>query len=180
MISLLFASIVQLVLLAHPQSNPNVADRISYQPLHDIDAYDKAGPYDVRRRSDGTTPKDQIDRGRGWLWSHWSERRLALLIVSRYSVEGERSTYYYYVEPDEDGHWRIAIKVERLEHNYRYKDPECKRYREQFATAYQLVRTELEPDQSGNYRAISSSEDRPPSTYGLSLRDRAGKEIATF
>src|SRR6266403_910443 len=162
------------------QSNPNMMTRVSHPPLHDVDAYDKAGPYEIIRRPDAAIPLDQIDKMRGWLWAHWTERRLALLIVIRYSVEGDRSTYYYYIEPDVDGRWRTAVKLERLEYNYKYKDPDCKRYREQYSAAYSLVRTELETDEAGNHKAIPTDQTRPPATYLLSFKDENGKEIATF
>src|SRR5258708_6971410 len=172
--------VLPFLLFLSLQSDSNLMTRISHPPLHDVDTYDKAGPYEIIRRPDAATPLDQIDKMRGWLWAHWTERHLALLIVIRYSVEGDRSTYYYYIEPDEDGRWRIAVKLERLESNYKYKDTDCKRYREEFSAAYSLVRTELETDETGNYKVISKGQVRAPATYLLSLRDEKGKEIASF
>jgi len=176
----LICIILSLALLLFPQSQAESMAGISRPPLHDVDDYDKAGPYEIARHSDASTPLGQVDKMRGWLWNHWAERRLALLIVVRHSTEGERSTYYYYLEPDQENRWRIAIKVESLEYNHRYGDPDCKRYVERYFAAYSLVRTELEADENGVRKVVPDEAVRNPATYLLSLRDQTGKEISPF
>jgi hypothetical protein len=177
---LAYFAALQLALLLCPLPQTDMTKRISHPPLHDVDTYDRAGPYELVRRPDGNPPFDQIDRIRGWLWIHWTERRLGLLIVTRFTTEGDRITAHYYIEPDSENRWRIALKVERLEHNYKYNDPACKRYTELYDAAYSLVRLELQTDNAGNRKAITPEAVRPPATYVLSLRDQDGKEIDFF
>jgi hypothetical protein len=151
---------------------------ISQAPLHDIDSYEKAGPYNIIRHSDGTLQLEQIDKSRAWLWEHWNQHRLSLLMLTRYSVEGERTTYFYYIEPDHEGRWRMVVKTESLEYNHRYKDPDCRRFKERFFAVYSLARTE--PGEEELKKQISISELRSPATYLLSFRAENGEEVAVF
>jgi len=165
--------------ISQAPNRPAMAN-ISQPPLHDIDSYEKAGPYEIVRRPDGTLPLEQLDKARAWLWTHWNEHHISLLILTRYSVEGERSTYFYYIEPDREGRWRVAVKTESLEYNHRYNDPDCKRFNERFFSAYSLVRIELEAGKNGLRNEIALGEIRSPATYLISFRDENGKELAAF
>jgi hypothetical protein len=50
---------------------------------------------------------------RGFLWDNWSHHRLAHIAQTAYSIEGERSVFRFFVEPDSTGAWRIRVKIER-------------------------------------------------------------------
>jgi hypothetical protein len=147
-------------------------------PVKDIDQYDKAGPYWIERSPNGALPAERINRMRSWLWGHWEKRRLGVLIESSSSIEGDRATFYYFVEPDEEGKWRIGIRIERIENNYANLD--CKRFEVQEFSAYSVIRMSRQRDANGDYHPIPKKQHLPPSDYLLLLKDREGAELRYF
>jgi len=149
-------------------------------PLHDPEAYETLGPVEVKRNPDLTLPVEKIGKMREWLWEHWSGRRTSLLIEIRYSYEGDRISSFWYIERNEQGRWRLAVKYERLLVNRQHPDPNCERFKEDFHAFYDVVRTELQLDKNGNSKVIPEGEARAGSKYLLSLRDANGKELTVF
>lgn len=150
-------------------------------PAHEIDRYEKAGPYELRRLADSTYRKEDIqrvERTRGWLWAHWMERRMAVLMETRYSIEGERSTFFYFLEPGPSGQWRIAIKIERILDSP--TDAHCQRLEVQYFVASSLTRVEPGTDRNGHLVPVPENERRPPSDFLLLLKDRDGNELNTY
>jgi hypothetical protein len=147
-------------------------------PSQDIDSYEKAGPYELERGPGGELPTDRIDKERAWIWSHWTERHLGLLMEVSYSIEGDRAAFFYFVEPDRDGRWRIGIKVERLEGD-RVKLG-CNHFRVETFSAYVVSRAEKHENAQGKHALVPLEENRSPGEYILLFADKDGKELAQF
>jgi hypothetical protein len=167
--SMLAISFIITISILEAQANSASKPATSI-PAHDIDTYEKAGPYERIRLPNGKLPADQlarIGRSRKWLWAHFQGQRRALLIETSHSIEGDRSTAYYFVEPDEQGHWRIATKIERILYNHKFKDAGCERFEVEQFISYSVTRVNLQPDENGLYRPIPSDEQRSPENYRL-------------
>src|SRR5215467_12616619 len=78
-----------------------------------IEQYEKAGPFLLEKPKISKESRNKEALIRGWLWEHWKGHRLGYLVATRYSIEGERSTSTYYVEPDESGAWSINVEIVR-------------------------------------------------------------------
>jgi hypothetical protein len=141
-------------------------------PMKDIDLYEKAGPYERVQEPSGSFSKAQTEstaRARQWLWSHWTQQRLGLLMETRYSIEGDRSTFYYFVEPDEQGRWRIGIKIEHIYVN-RLNDSNCQRLVIEKLTSYVVTRVDTKFDENGNDLPIAPNEKRSPESYRIRMK----------
>jgi hypothetical protein len=104
------------------------------------------------------------------LWAHWTAQQRALLIETSYTIEGDRSTVYYFVEADRDNRWRISMKVERLLYNYEFKNPDCKRFRLEEFTSYTVDRVDPKPDENGSYHTIPPKVKRAPKDYLIQFK----------
>ena len=47
------------------------------------------------------------------MWEHWRQKRLARVVATFYSIEGDPITYRMFIEPDATGRWRILAEYER-------------------------------------------------------------------
>lgn len=50
-------------------------------------------------------------RVRGYLWEKWRAKRLAYISIVIGYTHGDSQATNYYVEPDKEGHWRIAVET---------------------------------------------------------------------
>jgi len=150
-------------------------------PANDIDTYDKAGPYERAKGADSQySPalKARIARSRAWLWSHWIEHHKGLLMETYFSIEGDQSTFFYFVEPDKGGRWRIGVKIERISHYAKYDDPDCRFLKEEQFTSYNVVRVDQDFDAGGNEILIPADSKRQPNEYKIRMKlEEAGNFI---
>lgn len=147
-------------------------------PAHDVDAYEKAGPYEHDRLSDRSLLADQIAREREWLWTHWTEKRLGLLMYISYSREGDRAEFFYFVESDKDGRWRVAVRIERVAGDR--VNLHCDHFSEYTYSAFAVTRVERHADAQGKHALVPVEEKRSSNDYFLILADKDGKELAQF
>ena len=85
----------------------------------DLAGYDKLGPLEQKPLH----PNDSaLSRTREFVWRHWTGRRCGYAVVSRYSREGERSVFHFYIEPGADGRWQVVIDGEHERSDRRGKD----------------------------------------------------------
>jgi len=150
-------------------------------PAHDIDTYDKAGPYERMKNSNSQySPalESRIVRSRDWLWSHWIEHRKGLLMEAYFSIEGDQSIFFYFVEPDRNGRWRIGVKIERVSHYAKYDDPDCRIVKEEQYTSYEIVRVNQDLDATGNEVTIPMDDKRQSKDYKIRMKlEEAGNFI---
>lgn len=80
----------------------------------DLSRYEQGGEF-VLRDFYGQ-PMDNEDeakaRAREFIWDRWQKKRLAHCSIVRSNAHGDSRTTHYYVEPDSEGRWRVAVEVE--------------------------------------------------------------------
>jgi hypothetical protein len=158
-----------------PRSAAQVKEAI---PAHDIDAYEKAGPYEHERLPGGSPSSDQFAKEREWLWSHWTEKRLGLLMYVSYSIEGDRAAFFYFVEPDKGGRWRMGVKIERVDGDR--ANLGCDHFSIYTYSSYAVSRVEKRADSQGYHAPVPIEEKRNPNEYFLLLADKDGKKLTQF
>lgn len=135
--------------------------KLSVPPMMDPESYARVGK-EVRE----------------FIWEHWRRRRLAFVQVSSVTVEGEQSTFSYYVEPDESDRWHIRVTIEGIEVG-RGGLKRQRNYRKEFRS-HKVGRVELPTRYGGPTPPIPDDEDRPPEKYRVQLKDQGGKILYSF
>lgn len=140
--------------------------------MRDLSFYDKAGPYTIGLKLDAQARAKIEAEIREFLWNHWHYRQLGHLVATQYSKEGEPSTSFYFVEPDEKGVWRIAVKIDRTLNDRRdSKGP----HRESIEyDAYSVERIEVPKNGLTHRVVIPEKETRSSLLYRLVLKDKEG------
>ena len=76
----------------------------------DIARYETRGPYVLDERVITAEDRSLIDaQMRDFLLACWEQHHLGRLITLEFSTEGLPTRRSYFVEPDEEGTWRIVI-----------------------------------------------------------------------
>jgi hypothetical protein len=83
--------------------------------MRNLARYDKSGPYTVGLALSAEERSAIEANVRAFLWNHWRRCRLARVEITHYSKEGEPSTSSFFIEPDNGGVWRIAVKIDRTQ-----------------------------------------------------------------
>jgi hypothetical protein len=90
-------------------------------------------PRDLTRYDDGGAFEEyrMMPKLRCFLWEHWTQKRLAHVVVTLYSIEGDPTTYNLFIEPDRDQRWRVVAEYEsECCWVYEMEKPKRKRERE--------------------------------------------------
>ena len=121
-------------------------------------------------------------RVREFLWERWRAKKLAHIPLVIGYTHGDSLTTNYYVEPDEEGRWRIAVETVRsccslevMEAAMRGERKEVTHETRVVGSYYIVSRVDAE---SG--RPVPEKERRKPERYALLLQDgkpRARGEI---
>ena len=141
----------------------------------DLSRYEQGGEFTLRYWY-GQEPQDEAQvmaRARKLLWTLWRKKRLAHFAIVKIYTHGDSTEINYYVEPDEEGRWRVAVEpvsnccaLEALQGTRKIerKSLGMKSY-------YILSRRD-----AASGRAVPERETRRPETYTLLLYD--GKSTA--
>jgi hypothetical protein len=142
----------------------------------DLREYDLAGPFSLdqlsRHKEDRAIIEEMI---RDFLWTRWQKHRLAQVATVEYSTEGLPARTWYYVEPDKNGVWRIAIDDDITIPAFKRDSQEHQR-EARFYEAYSLERVETKNSDAAG-QLIGEKEVREPETYRLRLKGRDGQII---
>jgi len=68
-------------------------------PARNMDAYDKAGPFDAGVLMEKAT--FIMEKRREFLWEHWQQQKPGYIATTLYTKEGDQITFHEYVEPDD-------------------------------------------------------------------------------
>ena len=142
------------------------------QNPRDLTRYDDGGAFDGH----------QMDQKiRRFLWEHWTRKRLAHVVVTLYSMEGDPTTYNLFIEPDRDQRWRVVAEYEsECCWGYMLEKPERKRERKKGIELYDIIeRVQLSRiDQSTfTLSPIPEGDSREPDSYILRLGNNLGGEM---
>ena len=137
--------------------------------------------YVFHRRLDGETTLRMFAEIREWIWGHFKERRPGRLVVTMYSLEGDRTTTTYVVERDDADVWSISVRIDR---KLVRRGPPFDRWREaQEFAAYLVDRVECRMELVGRghpYPTEEMKRRQPFYQYCVVLKDQNGKELQRF
>ena len=130
--------------------------------------YDNAGPYVIANNTPLARRNEILARIRGFLWDHWSGRRLGHLDVTVFTVEGDPTAYKFAVETDAKGRWGIHTEITLVIRGLAPTDNTPKHETKQI-TYYDVERIGAE---SGE--AIGSNAKLQPEAYRVRLNNKDG------
>jgi hypothetical protein len=133
-----------------------------------LNRYEKAGPYVVRNHPVPDRARLEAEI-RGFLWKHWSARRLGMLVATGFNMEGDPTTSTYFVEPDKKGRWVIHVESSSTIAALLPKGEEPRRMKHE-ETYLELSRVELLDDAPAQQVPIPDDDTRPPEKYKLRLK----------
>jgi len=136
----------------------------------ELSKYDNGGAFDFTW--DIAAQHDQMrDKLREFVWQHWREKQMGRVVAMFHSIEGDPTTYTFYVEPDVDGRWLVVSEYE-TECCWFYAMDKKKRKRkiERGVEIYDVVVRQANVKTGGDVtEEISESESREPNSYRLRL-----------
>jgi hypothetical protein len=142
------------------------------QTSRDMARYDDGGAFDFRW-DPGPKAHDQMKlKLRGFLWEHWTQKHLAHVVVTLYSIEGDPTTYNLYIEPDRDQRWQVVAEYEsECCWFYAMEKPKRKRKRKKDFAVYDVVdRIQTSRNDQANWSLIPEGDHRDADSYILRLR----------
>lgn len=149
------------------------------QTPRDMARYDDGGAFDFswgvgRKAHDQMKPKL-----RDFLWEHWTQKRLAHVVVTLYTIEGDPTTYNLFVEPDGNQRWRVVAEYEsECCWFYAMEKPRRKRKRKKGVALYDVVeRVQISGNDRGTLPIIPGGDRRESNSYVLHLRRTDGNNL---
>jgi hypothetical protein len=82
------------------------------QNHRDLTHYDNGGVFDFSWGDGPEAHAHMMPKLRRFLWEHWTQNRLAHVVVILYTIEGDPTTYNLFVEPERDQRWRVVAEYE--------------------------------------------------------------------
>jgi hypothetical protein len=138
----------------------------------DLSSYDKAGPYVVRQNVSDPARSKLEAAVRQFVWEHWQKRRTGYVSITKYSKEGEPSTTHFFIEPENERVWRVAVSINRVVIDRR--GAKRKRHEASTYNSYFLERVEVPTSGLSQLVVLPESELREPKSYRLTLKDQNG------
>jgi hypothetical protein len=123
-------------------------------------------------------------RLRDFIWQHWREKRLSRVTAIFHSIEGDPTTYNFYIEPDNEGRWRIRSQYEtECCWFYAMEKKKRKRKLKKAVDVYDLVVRVKNTNSGGaEQNEIADSDRSSPTEYRLRLgrRVKRGNPVDFF
>jgi hypothetical protein len=140
----------------------------------DLARYDKGGTLVTDNTKSERTLSATKAKLRNFLWDHWSQRRLGVIVVSGVTMEGQPNTTSYFIEPGNNGTWRIALEIEREDFDLMKRTSE---HRSERFSACHVTRVEVPKDGGATRIVIPDPEPRESKSYRLVLKDCLGEVL---
>jgi hypothetical protein len=153
-----------------------LASFVNQTEVRDLRSYEKAGPFSLTLNLDAQSRIKLEAEVRKFVWEHWRERRLGYVTFTKFSKEGEPSTSHLFVEPDEEGVWRVAVKIDRMvveSHGSKRRHRSSTEY-----IAYALERIEVPTSGLNEPILLPEIVSKKPDSYRLVLKDKDGKPLS--
>jgi hypothetical protein len=109
---------------------------------------------------------------RDFLWEHWTQKHLAHVVVTFYTIEGDPTTYNLFIEPDRDRRWRVVAEYEsECCWYYAMEKPKRKRKRKKGAVIYDIVeRVQTSGSDHAPLSLTPEGDRREVDSYSLQMR----------
>jgi hypothetical protein len=150
------------------------------QNHRDMTHYDDGGVFDFSWGAGPEVHAQMMPKLRRFLWEHWTQKRLAHVVVTLYTLEGDPTTYNLFVEPDRDQRWRVVAEYEReCCWFYALEKPKRKRKREKGVALYEVVeRVQTSRSDQATSPFVLGGERHEADSYILRLRRIGGENIS--
>jgi hypothetical protein len=146
------------------------------QNPRDLTRYDDGGAFDFSWGAGPEAHARMMPNLRRFLWEHWTQKRLAHVVVTLYSIEGDPTTYNLFIEPDRDQHWRVVAEYEsECCWFHAMEKPKRKRERKKGVALYDAVyRIQTSKNDQGTLSFIPEGDSRESDSYVLRLGNNFG------
>lgn len=143
----------------------------------DLSNYERGGEFELRYMY-SQPPEDEAEvkaRARKLLWTQWRAKRRAHFAIVKIYTHGDSTTINYYVEPDEEGRWRVAVESVSDCCSLEVLQGTGKRERKSLGVKSYYIISRMD---AANGRAVAEGEARSPQTYTLLLHDCKAAPLA--
>jgi hypothetical protein len=149
------------------------------QAPRDMARYDDGGAFDFRWDAGLKAHALMNGKLRDFLWEHWTQKRLAHVVVTLYTIEGDPTTYNLFIEPDGSQRWRVVAEYEsECCWSYALEKPRRKRTRKKGVALYDVVeRVQISGNDQGTLPVIPGGDRRESNSYVLQLRRTDGNNL---
>ncbi|HKQ79166.1 MAG TPA: hypothetical protein VJ810_36060 [Blastocatellia bacterium] len=148
------------------------------QTSRNLTRYDDGGSFNFHWGvGPAAAPNQMLPKFRDFLWEHWTQKRLARVVVIISSIEGDPTTYNLFVEPDRNQRWRVIAEYKSwCCWFYAMEKPRKRKYvLKKGVTVYDVVeRVQISRNDLGNWSIIPEEDRREPDSYFLRLRRTSG------
>jgi hypothetical protein len=159
------------------------AVRSQHAEKRDLAKYDNGGTFNFTWE---VAPDHEQMRAklREFIWQHWHQKRWGRAMATFYTIEGDPSTYNFYIEATSEGRWRVVSEYE-IECCWFYAMDKKKKKRkvERGVDVYDVVVRIADVKSSGfGSEEIGESEIRESTLYRLRLGrgSQNGKSDTSF
>ena len=123
------------------------------RPQRDLTKYQNGGTFDFRWSVTGEARSKMASELRDFVWQQWTQKRLAHVAATYYTIEGDPTTYNFFVEPDANQSWHVVAEYEsECCWNYGLEKPARPRKRESGVAQYDIVERTATPRERGGYK----------------------------
>ena len=138
----------------------------------DLARYDDGGTFDFNWGRGPEAHETMRPQLREFLWQHWNQKRLGRVIVTFYTLEGDPTTYHFYIEPDANGRWHVVSEyVSECCWLYALEKKKRKRERKSGTAIYDMV----ERIEIGTWKVLSGKDGQAPTMYQIRLGNMSDK-----
>jgi D-aminopeptidase len=143
-------------------------NRLEMSSDHTSAVDDKAGPYSLSNGLTRSKENQILMQIRSFLWDHWASQRKGQLEATAYTIEGDPTTYTFFIESDASGKWCIRARSESII-SALLKPTEKPRRETKELRYYVIERFDIE---SG--KVIPKEGKQSPEAYRLRLENEDG------
>jgi hypothetical protein len=159
-----------LVLICYAAASPS----IQCQPRErNLRVFEDGGTIKFQARDDSPSSEPSA-KLRQFLWNHWIAHRRGVVKQLGYSIEGTSSETNFFIEPGEQGGWRIAAEKKYQE----MRRPDDIEEKTAGYEAYSVRRVKPGRGEPKSRSTIPRNARIPARSYRLVLFDREGRVIA--
>jgi hypothetical protein len=111
---------------------------------------------------------------RAFIWNHWHRRKLARLVVTTYTKEGDPTETTFWIEPDPMGVWHMRLEEESRTTAFLSK-PRLEKREFQVYNVERIIRKGASSGQPLKDDAHANAD-----SYWLAMKDKSGKTVGQW
>jgi hypothetical protein len=113
-------------------------------------------------------------QARAFIWDHWHRQKLARVVVTMYTKEGDATITTFWIEPDPAGIWHMRLEEESRTTAFLPKPRSEKR---EFHV-YKVERVISKGASSG--QRLNDSVQADADSYRLAMKDKSGESVGAW